>query len=88
MSIYTALAKKLIFFFFPYHTILGFPGDSEGKKLPAIQETQVLSLGKENPLVKEMTTLSTFLPGEFHGEGSLVGYSPRGPKESNTTGSN
>ena len=26
-----------------------------------------------------------FLPGEFHGERSLVGYSPRGRKESDTT---
>ena len=26
-----------------------------------------------------------FLPGESHGRGSLVGYSPRGRKESDTT---
>ena len=26
-----------------------------------------------------------FLPGEFHGQRSLVGYSPWGCKESNTT---
>ena len=26
-----------------------------------------------------------FLPGEFHGQRSLVGYSPRGRKESDTT---
>ena len=26
-----------------------------------------------------------FLPGEFHGQRSLVGYSPWGRKESNTT---
>ena len=26
-----------------------------------------------------------FLPGEFHGQGSLAGYSPWGRKESDTT---
>ena len=27
----------------------------------------------------------TFSPGEFHGQRSLAGYSPWGPKESDTT---
>ena len=31
------------------------------------------------------TTHSVLLPGEFHGQRSLVGYSPWGPKESDTT---
>ena len=34
------------------------------KNLPAMQETQVLSLGLEDPLEKGM--YSVFLPGEFH----------------------
>ena len=42
------------------------------------QETQVQSLGQEDP-----TPL--FLPGKSHGQGSLVGYNPRGCKESDTT---
>ena len=29
--------------------------------------------------------LGVFLPGKFHGQMSLVGYSPGGCKESNTT---
>ena len=37
------------------------------------------------PLEKEMATHSVLLPGKFHGRRSLVGYSPRGHKESNTT---
>ena len=37
------------------------------KNLPAIQETQVLSLGQEDPLEEEMATPPVFLPGEFHG---------------------
>ena len=54
------------------------------KNLPAMQETRVQSLGREDLLEEEMIT-HTFLPGEFHGERSLMGYSPRGRKESDTT---
>ena len=32
-----------------------------------------------------MRLTSVFLPGEFHGQRSLVGYSPWGGKESDTT---
>ena len=56
------------------------------KNLPAIWETQVWSLGWEDPLEKGMATHSSILePGESHGQRSLVGYSPRGQKESDTT---
>ena len=37
--------------------------------------------GWEDPLEKEMATHSVFLPGEFHGQRSLEGYSPKGCKE-------
>ena len=33
-----------------------FPGGSDGKNLPAVQETQVRSLSQENPLKEEMAT--------------------------------
>ena len=56
------------------------------KNLPAMQETWVQSLGQEDPLEKEMATHSSILPGEFHGQRSLVGYSPWGHKESNMAG--
>ena len=47
------------------------------KRLPAVRETWVRSLGQEEPLEKEMTThSSTLLPGKFYGWRSLVGYSP------------
>ena len=55
------------------------------KNLPAMQETWVQSLGWEDPLEKGMATHSSILAGEFHGQRSLVGYSPWGSKESNTT---
>ena len=51
------------------------------KNPPAMQETQVRSLGWEDPLEKEMASHSVFLPGEFQGKRSLVGYGPRGHKE-------
>ena len=39
----------------------GFPGGSMVKNLPANQETQVWTLGWEDPLEKEMTTHSSSL---------------------------
>ena len=35
------------------------------KNLPAMQETQVRSLGQEDPLEKGMATHSSIMPGEF-----------------------
>ena len=52
------------------------------KCLPAMRKTWVRSLGLEDPLEKEM---ATHLPGESHGQRSLVGYSPRGHRESDAT---
>ena len=56
----------------------GFPSGSVVKNLPAMQETQVRSLCQEDPLEKEMTTTPVFLPGKFHGQRNLQGYSPWG----------
>ena len=50
-----------------------------------MQETWVWSLGWEDPLEKGMAAHPVVLPGESHGQRSLVGYSPRGRKESDTT---
>ena len=55
------------------------------RRLPAMRETGVQFQGQEDPLEKEMATHSVFLPGESHGRRSLVGYSPWGRKESDTT---
>ena len=44
------------------------------------QETQVPSLGLDEPLEEAMATL-IFLHGKFHGQRSLVGYSLWGHKE-------
>ena len=45
-----------------------------------MQETWVRSLGREDPLEKEMVTHSSVLAWR-----SLVGYSPRGHREPDTT---
>ena len=49
------------------------------KNLLTMWEAQVL------PLEKGMATTLVFLPGEFHEQRSLGGYSPWGLKESDTT---
>ena len=65
------------------------------KNLPAVQETQVQSLGRKDPLEKGLLSTSVFFPrefhpgefhpGEFHGQRSLAGCNPWGLKESGTT---
>ena len=48
------------------------------KNLPAVQETWVQSLGQDDPIEKEWLPTPVFLPGEFHGQRNLVGYSAWG----------
>ena len=43
-----------------------------------MQKTKVWSLCQEDPVEKEWQPAPVFLPGEFHGERSLEGYSPWG----------
>ena len=55
------------------------------KRLPAMQETRVRSLGWEDLLEKEMQPTPVFLPGESQGWGCLVGCRLWGRIESDTT---
>ena len=55
------------------------------KNLTARQETQVRSLSQEDIPEEEMATHSSILPGGFHGQRSLTGYSPWSHKELDTT---
>ena len=50
------------------------------KNLPAVQETWVLSPGEGNG-----NSTPVFLPGEFHGQRSLAGYSSWDRKDMDTT---
>ena len=54
-------------------------GGSAAKKTSAKQETWVPPLIGEDPLEDEMSAYPVSLPGESHGQRSLVGYSPLGP---------
>ena len=53
--------------------------------LRAMQETQVQSLGWEDPLEKRMATHSSILAWRIPWTEKPGGYSPRGCKESYTT---
>ena len=55
------------------------------KNPPAMHETWFWPLGQEDPLEKEMATHSCILAWRIHGQRSLVGYSPWGHKELDTT---
>ena len=55
------------------------------KSLPEMWETWVRFLGQEDYLRRECQPTPVFLPGEFHGQKSLVGYSPWSCKELETT---
>ena len=65
------------------------------KCVPAIRETRVQSLGREdpgfNPCARKISwrrkwqLTPVFLPGKSHGWRNLIGYSPWGHKELDTT---
>ena len=55
------------------------------KNLPAMQKTWIWSLSRKSPWRRKELPTPVFLPGEFHGQRSLLGYSPMGSQESDTT---
>ena len=55
------------------------------KRLSTMRETWVPSLDQEDLLEKEMAIHSSTIAWKSHGQKSLVGYSPWGRKESDTT---
>ena len=55
------------------------------KSLPAMWETQVWTLGQEDPLEKKWQPTPVLLSRKSHGWRSLAGYSPWGHKESDMT---
>ena len=69
----------------------GFPGGTSGKaaarqcRRRKRLKTQFQCLDQEDPLEESMAPTPVFLSGESHGQKSLVGYSPRGHKESDMT---
>ena len=65
---------------------LGFPGGSDSKEICLQCRRLRFSpwVGKI-PWRRKWLPTPVFLPGEFHGQRSLAGYSPQGCKESETT---
>ena len=65
---------------------LGFPGGSEGKEsvFYAGDPGLISGLGRF-PWSRKWQPIPVFFLGEFHGQRSLVGCSPRGHKESDMT---
>ena len=55
------------------------------KNLPAVRETQYNPWVRKIPWRRKWQTTPVFLPGEFHRQKSLTGYSPWGCKELGTT---
>ena len=69
-----------------YDKPVGLAGDSDGKEFicNAGSPGQIPGLGI-SPKKGKCKPTPVFLPGEFHGQGSLVGYSSRGHKELDMT---
>ena len=58
--------------------LLGFTGGSAVKNPPAMQETWVQSLGQQSLWRRKWQPTPVFLPGESHGQRSLMGCGPWG----------
>jgi len=64
---------------------MGFPVGLDEKNLPALKETQVGSLGWEDPLEKGMATHSSILAWRIPWTEEPGGLSPRSHKDWDTT---
>ena len=64
---------------------MGFPGGSAVKNLPAMQEMQVGSLGRDNSLEEGMATHSSTLAWRIPWTEEPGGLRPMGHKGSDTT---
>ena len=65
----------------------GLPGGSDGKESPACSagEREFDPWDQKIPWRRKWQSTPALLPGEFHGQKSLAGYSSLGLKESGTT---
>ena len=61
MYMYTLICICICICIYAYVCIWGFPSDPVRKNLPTIQETQVPSQGREDPLEESMATHSSIL---------------------------
>ena len=82
---YSPWGRKRVRHYWATSLSLGFPAAQTVKILHAMQETQIRSLGWEDPRRREWHPTPVYLPREFRGQRSLAGYSSRGHKESDMT---
>ena len=86
LTLWTAPAPKSVKISDPLLGKLCFPGGSELKVSASNAGDLGLIPGSgRSPGEGKWQPTPVFLPGESHGRRSLVGYSPRGRKESDTT---
>ena len=65
---------------------MGFPAVSDRKESACnVGNTLSIPWSGRAPGERERLPTPVFWPGKFHGQSSLVGYSPRGCKKSDTT---
>ena len=79
------VSLKIFHFWWILSRFKGFPGSSDGQE--SVHNTEDLSLisGSARSPREWMQLTPVFLPGEIHGQRSLVGYSLWGCKESDMT---
>ena len=84
-----SLPKCGYLFYYSLKSVYGLPrwlsGEESAWQCKEAQEIWVWSLGQEDPLEEEMATRSSILAWEMPEQRSLVGYSPWGCKELDTT---
>ena len=60
---------------------MGFPGDSDGEESACHAGDMILIPGLARSPREEWQPPPVFVPGEFHGQRCLAGYSPQCHKE-------
>ena len=77
-----------LFHFISFYSAFCFPGGSDGNESASNAEDLglIAGLGRSpSRRSRKWQPTPVHLPGEFHGQRNLVGYSPWGHKESDTT---
>ena len=80
------LRACISFIFLKIFIYLGLPSGASGKESACqVGDTHLIHGVKRSSGVGNDNLTAVFLPGKFHGQRSLAGYSPRGCRESDMT---
>ena len=83
MLLFFYLEKTYMSLEFQYYYFKGFPGGSMVKNLPE-NAGDAGFWARKSPLKRQWQPTPVFLPGKFHGQRNLTGYSPWGCKRRTT----